>query len=184
MHVEVCSRRTIIIFLWARSLAGWIRRTSATPLRIFPYFYRQVLHEIFIRSIPLLTTAGFRLRSCLPIANFFVKLILHEMRTSTILSGKNYPLFLRQILHEIFMVRVDSIDFGQHFGDDVSLRSPCFAHVDSSTGLSMSGTNGGPRIIRVYPFLVGRQKTPKPGKMANVRIAWKRFFVGNRVARY
>lgn len=29
------------------------------------------------------------------------------------LSGKNYPLFLRQILHEIFMVRVDSIDFGQ-----------------------------------------------------------------------
>ena len=105
------------------SLARWLDPAyfGDSPTNISLFLQTSIawnIHKVYPPP-PLLTTAGFRLRSCLPIANFFVKLILHEMRTSTILSGKNYPLFLRQILHEIFMVRVDSIAFGQRFGDGV-----------------------------------------------------------------
>lgn len=122
------------------------------------------------------------------------------MGVGAILSGKNYPLFPRQILHEIFMMRVvdSTIDFGQSFAWlrvypfpapsaplPLAFRSRCrlpFVGLSARPvpGMKSGGREeeeeDGPRIIRVHPPFSRPsrprwQKAAKPGKMASVRTA-------------
>lgn len=74
------------------------------------------------------------------------------------------------------MMRVDSIDFGQRFGDGVPFKVGLFPVLRPRrffpfTGLSMSGTKGVLVLSESIRFLTGWQKAPKPGKMASARIA-------------
>lgn len=182
-----CSRRTIIIFLWACLFPLSFSRARSDPAYVVDFYFPSANNiPLFLqtsiawnihgrRSPPsYLTTVGFRLRSCLSMANFFVKLILHEKRgegtrarAGATLSGKNYPLFPRQILHEIFiMVRIDAIDFGQLFGRNrvpslfpspFALRFRCelpFRRLIRTSGFrdEKRGEGDAPRIIGVHPF--------------------------------